>query len=193
MAQLFYQAITDFIFVSDAPEKADIIMIPGGFFPEAAEYAASLFRSGYAPLVLPSGKYSKLTGYFPGEEESEWAYLSGILKRNGVPEEVILREDQATFTWENAIFSRKVLEEKGICVKKAILCCQAFHARRALTYYQQQFPDVTFLVCPVVTRGISADSWFLSKEKTDVVLGELERCGQQFHCFLPVGRPPGKT
>ena len=186
MPDPFYQAITDFIFVQDQPAVSDIIFLPGGYYPQAAQKAASLYHEGYAPLILPSGKYIKNTGYFPGEEDSEWAYLAGILKQNGVPESAILQEEEATFTWENAIFSRQVLERAGIEIHQAILCVQAFHARRALTYYQQQFPDVHFLVCPVVTKGIAADNWYLSPEKTDIVLGELERCGTQFHCFLPL-------
>ena len=35
-----------------------------------------------------------------------------------------------------------------------------------------------------MTRGISRDNWFLDGEKIDVVLGELERCGSQFHEIL---------
>ena len=66
--------------------------------------------------------------------------------------------------------------------------CQAFHARRAFTYYKQQFPDTQILVCPVITRGITRENWFLDEEKTKTVLGELSRCGGQFSCMLPLGK-----
>ena len=36
------QDISDFIFVSDPPVDADIIMVPGGSYPEPAEVAAQL-------------------------------------------------------------------------------------------------------------------------------------------------------
>ena len=191
MPAKFYQGITDFIFVEDAPVRSDVIFIPGGNYPEAAMHAARLYHEGWAPLLLPSGKYAKLTGHFVPPEgvreyETEWEYLRDILLSCDVPESAILREDQATFTWENAIQSRKVLENAGVTVRRAIISCQAFHARRCLMYYQEQFPDTEFVVCPVVTKGISKDNWFLDQAKTDVVLGELERCGIQFHCVLPV-------
>lgn len=218
----FYDYITDFIFVDDQPEKADIIFVPGGPYPDSARYAAKLYLQGYAPYIMPSGKYSilkeklelsdaqwkelldgrtkscdvKLTlcenrnkevketdrkAELEKELRTESDYLCEIMKQSGVPEAALIRENQAAYTYENAVYSRKKLKELGISVKKAILCCQAFHARRSLLYYQEQFPDVTFLVCPVVTKGISRDTWYQSEEGIDTVLGEMERCGSQFH------------
>ena len=178
----FYQPITDFIFVEHAPQRSDIIFVPGGNYPEAAIHAAQLYRDGYAPYVMPSGKYSILKGALEREGyETECAYLSSVLREHGVPEQAILGEAQATYTYENAIYSRKKLQELGRTVRRAILCCQAFHARRSLLYYQEQFPDTEFLVCPVVTRGISRETWPRSEEGIRTVLGEVERCGTQFH------------
>lgn len=186
MQEPFYQGITDFIFMNDDPEKSDVIFLPGGHYPQGAVRAAQLYREGFAPLILPSGRFSKPVGVFEGEEGTEWKYLQTILLEQGIPENAILKEDRATFTWENAIFSRQVLEELNISVRKALLVCQAFHARRAYTYYKQQFPETRILVCPVITKDITKDNWFLDEDKTRVVLGELSRCGQQFDCMLPV-------
>ena len=105
----------------------------------------------------------------------------------------ILEERRATYTYENAIFSRRVTDAMGLTVERAILCPQACHARRALLYYEVLYPDTEFFVCPAVTRGISRDNWFLEDEKIDVVLGEMERCGSQFHEILrEYGKGDGK-
>lgn len=56
--------ISNFIFVKDKPQKADIIFIPGGSYPEIAEEAARLWHEGYSNIILPSGKYSVKRGYF---------------------------------------------------------------------------------------------------------------------------------
>ena len=69
---------------------------------------------------------------------------------------------------------------RRIGCRRIILVCQAFHARRSLMYFQLVFPEVEFLVCPVVTREISRDNWFLDEKKIGVVMGEVERCGTQF-------------
>lgn len=181
----FIEDMTEFIFVEDKPEKADIIFIPGGNQGALAVRAARLYQEGYAPWVLPSGRFSKPIGRctIPGYK-TEWEFLRDILLEQGVPEEAILEEREATFTYENAIYSRKVTDTLGLTIKRAILCPQASHARRALLYYEILYPDAKFFVCPTVTRGISRENWFLEDEKIDVVLGELERCGSQFHEIL---------
>lgn len=194
MEKRFFDCITDFIFLEHEPERADVIFVPGGDHPDGARRAAALFAKGYAPYVLPSGRFSKLRGYFskPGEDgdkadpdhETEWEYLRDILLENGVPESAILREDRATFTWENAIYSRRLLDSMNYDVKKAIIVCQAFHARRCSMYYQEQFPKTELLICPVETKGITRDNWYLDDDRIDVVLGEVERCGNQFHEIL---------
>lgn len=183
----FAEDITDFIFVENEPEKADIIFIPGGDQGALAVTAAGLYKEGYAPCVLPSGRFSKPVGHcrIPGyEKRTEWDFLHDILAGEGVPEAAILEEKEATYTYENAIYSRRVTDSLGLSIKKAILCPQACHARRALLYYKVCFPETEFLVCPTVTREISRDNWFLDDQKIDVVLGELEKCGSQFHEIL---------
>ena len=183
----FYDWITEFIFVEHQPQQADIIFVPGGNYPDAAQYAAKLYQEGWAPYVMPSGRYSIVRGKFELPDgtdagfRTEWEYLKDILVQGAVPDQAILREDQATYTYENAIYSRKRIEKLGISVKRAILCCQAFHARRSLMYYKEQFPETEFLVCPVVTKGISRDNWFRTENGIDTVLGEVERSGAQFH------------
>lgn len=54
--------ITEFIFVEDKPQKADIIFLPGGSFPEQGEYAVKLYKDGYADKLLPSGGVSVKSG-----------------------------------------------------------------------------------------------------------------------------------
>ena len=189
-AERFIRAVTDFVFVQDAPEKADVIFVPGSRKIEHAVRAAELYHTGYAPYVMPSGRYATTYGAFrgvperyradyPDEYETEWAFLRAVLMKHGVPESAILREDRATYTWENAQFSRDVLQQQGIPVSTAILSCHAFHARRALLYYQAAMPQVRFLVCPVATPGYTRDDWFLTEKGRARVMGEVQRLGSQ--------------
>ena len=186
--------ITDFIFLEDAPQKADVIFIPGNGHAEPSELAAQLYREGYAPLVLPSGRHaigsSGFVGQksgsrvYDGEFETEWAYMRHILIENGVPESAILREDEATYTYQNAINSRKRTDSEGISVRRAILCCMPVHARRARMYYETLFPDAELFVCPVKDADITRENWMREPAGIDRVLGEMERCGGQFHDIL---------
>ena len=178
----FLEEMTNFIFLQDEPQKADVIFLPGSEEGVLAKTAAKLYLEGYAPLIIPSGKYAKWTGHSMVDQfETESDHFAHLLMEEGVPEEAILKEREATYTYQNAINTRKLLDERGIVVKRALLCCQAYHARRSKLYYQVLFPDTEILVIPTITKGITRDNWFKSREKSEIVLGEIERCGSQFH------------
>ena len=190
----FLKKTEDFVFVEDKPEKADVIFVPGNGFPQMAERAAQLYREGYAPYILPSGKYSITMGKFvgvqsrrenyDGDYETEWEFLKNVLMKNGVPKEAILRENQATFTYENAIYSRQVTDGKGIQVKNAILCCKTYHARRSLMYYQLLYPEAKILVCPACPDGITRENWRETEAGVEAVTGEVDRIIRQFCLML---------
>jgi hypothetical protein len=173
-----YKAITDFIFIEDPPQKADIILIPGGSKPQLMERACLLYLDGFAPLLLPSGGKNKALV----NHVTEWDYFLEIAKEKGVPEEVILKEDKATNTYENALYSKKAIEDKGIRIKKALLVCKSFHARRALLTYQAWFTnEIEYIICPVIDeREIKKDNWYLDQNKTLKVMSEVEKIGKYF-------------
>ena len=190
----FREEITKYIFAEDVLQKADIILVPGNAYPQNAERAAALYRQGYAPYILPSGKYSTLVGHFAGvldqadrynkEYKTEWEFLKDVLVKNGVDESAILKEDQATFTWENARFSREVTDKAEIEIKKALLCCKNYHARRSLMYYQRAYPEVEFRVCPCCVDGVTKENWMNSEESIQSVLGEAQRIVTQFSLMM---------
>ena len=166
--------IATFIFVADEPEKVDAIFLPGGSHPEPPEYAAELYRKGYAKWLIPSGGLSVKRDKWPGVRskadiysgnyQSDCEFFTDVLLKNGVP----------------AFLSRKAVDERGIDIKTALIVCKAFHARRCLMLYQMAFPDVDIKVCPVHCYNITKDNWHDSETGIDRVLGELARCGNQF-------------
>ena len=190
----FLNHAEEFIFAENQPEKADIIFVPGNGFPEMAEKAARLYKEGYAPYVLPSGRYSITMGRFVGVQskkdvynedyETECEFLKSVLMKNGVPKSAILLEDQATFTYENAIFSKQVTDLHKIKVNKAILCCKTYHARRSLMYYQLLYPDAEILVCPACPDGITQENWRDTEAGVEAVTGEIDRIIKQFCLML---------
>jgi len=189
--------ISNFIFVEDVLEKADAILIPGGSYPELPERAAEMFRLGYAKYIVPAGGFSVKLGYFPGPKskaekynknyETECDFYTDILIRNGVDAKCIILEDKSRFTEENALFTKAVLDEHGITLKKAIICCKAFHARRCLMFYQFVFPHTEFIIAPVSEisgLNITRDNWYKDEIGLSKVQGELARLGTQFGRYL---------
>ncbi|HCT90922.1 MAG TPA: hypothetical protein DF613_06015 [Lachnospiraceae bacterium] len=193
MNQRFLDMYTDYIFVEHPPAKADILFIPGSNVAALGEHAADLWRKGYSPVVVPSGRYSILTGHFagvqdepkryPGPYGTEAEFLTDVLVKNGVDPEAVWPEPEATYTYENAIYSRRLTDARNLTVRKAILCCRPYHARRALLYYQLLYPECEFLVCPCKS-DVTAANWYITKEGMELVLGEMERCGKQFHKIM---------
>lgn len=191
----FLKEIEEFVFVEDSPEKADVIFVPGNGYPQMAERAARLYKENYAPYVLPSGKYSVTKSCFSGvlakkekykgEFLTEWEFLKSVLLENGVSEQAILREEKATFTYENAMYSRKVTDEAGIVVRRGILCCKAYHARRCKMYYQRAYPETEFLVCTSDVDGVTRENWNNTEEGIQTVMGEVERIIRQFSLLMP--------
>lgn len=194
MYQDFLKQVEEFIFVEDEPKKADIIFVPGNGYPQNAEQAARLYHAGLAPYILPSGRYSITTGAFSGalakEEqyrgvyETEWEFMKAVLQKNGVPETAILKEDEATYTYENALFSRKVTDRQKLSVRTALLCCKNYHARRALMYYQKVFPETDIRVCPSCVDGIDRNNWRGSEKGIEEVTKEITRIIHQFSVLM---------
>lgn len=182
--------ISNFIFVSDAPETVDAIFLPGGSYPEPPEYAAELYRKKYAKWLIPSGGVSVKRDKWPGvhakadryngDYQSDCEFFTDVLIQNGVPADAIIGENLSGHTRDNAFLSRKAVDEKGIEIKTALIVCKAFHARRCLMLYQMAFPDAAIKVCPVHCFNITKENWYKSEQGIDRVLGELARCGNQF-------------
>ena len=175
-------AITDFLFVENQPQKADIILVLGGSRPQLMEKACTLFNEGWANYILPSGgKNNSLPEY-----DTEWDYFLEISKKYNIPEEKIIKEDKAKNTFENARFSKRVLEEKGLEITKAILVCKAFHARRALLTYRTEFnKNIEYFVCPIIDeRNITRDNWYLDQDKIERTMSEVERIGKYFAAHI---------
>lgn len=187
--------ITNFIFIRDELRPSDIIFIPGGSHPALGEYAADLYKKGYAKILMPSGGVSIKTGKFGGVKSnkekynrnytSECEFLADVLMKNGVPEKAILFEYAASYTKENACFSRNLADKSCIDVKRAIICCKNFHARRALLCYQFAFPQTEFIMHPVPyfegNIEIASHNWFETKNGIHRVLEEIQKIGIQFN------------
>ena len=178
-----FDCISEFIFVETDVEKSDVILIPGASQPQLMEKAAELYNRGFAKYILPSGGVNpKLIHH-----ESEWEYLKTIGIKLGVPENVILREDKAQNTFENAQFSWNFLQSLNIPIRNVILVCKAYHSRRALLTYRTIFPlNINFYISPVIDkRGITKDNWFQNEGSISIVMSEVVKIGNYFRDKIP--------
>jgi uncharacterized SAM-binding protein YcdF (DUF218 family) len=94
----------------------------------------------------------------------------------GVPRDRILVEARSTNTGENVAFSRRLLEEKGLCWRKAIAVQKPYMERRTFATFRQRWPELEVVVTsPQVafeeypTAGIRKD------DVIHIMVGDLQR------------------
>lgn len=71
------------------------------------ERAARLYLDGELELLIPTGGM----GDYPPREA---VLMTNILRREGVPQEAVLLEDEAINTWDSALRIEELVRERGI-------------------------------------------------------------------------------
>jgi uncharacterized SAM-binding protein YcdF (DUF218 family) len=115
------------------PVTADVIVVLGGGWNERPERGAELFREQAAPRVIITGRGDCETNYM-------------VLLAAGVPQEAIEKECESRSTKENALFTARMLREKG--ARRAILVTTWYHSRRSLACFRHYAPDIEFYSRP---------------------------------------------
>ncbi|MDP2965841.1 MAG: YdcF family protein [Pelolinea sp.] len=96
-------------------------------------YAAQLYKDGKAPLILLSGGeiiWLNDGSATPAED------MAQMLTSLGVPTEALIIEDRSRNTYENALYAKELLAEKGI--NKILLVTSAMHMPRAVALFEAQ-------------------------------------------------------
>lgn len=154
-------------------EKADAIIAFGSHDPRVGTYAAKLFLEGWAPLLVMSGGIGRLTETW---NKTEAELFSEAAIRLGVPKDKILVENKSTNSQENILFTKALLDEKNIRVKKVILVQKPYMERRALATFQKQFPEIAAIV---TSPPLSYEEYDLAGrppgEKIHILVGDTQR------------------
>ena len=138
------QVIWDYLGMHQIPEKADVIVGFGNFNTNIARRAAELYLQGLAPVVLFTGGLGRNTeGLLP---EPEAVRFARVAMEFGVPVEAILLEPDSTNTAENILFTRRLLEEKGIPHDRILGVHQPFMERRITAAMGVYWPEQAFYV-----------------------------------------------
>lgn len=94
-------------------------------------YAAKLYKEEKAPLIILSG--GRIQWF--GQDNSEAQDMAEILELMGIPTEAIIQEGNSFNTYQNAIYTQKILEEKEI--NSILLVTSAFHMPRSLAIFRR--------------------------------------------------------
>ncbi len=95
-------------------------------------YAAKLYKDGVAPLIILTG--GRIQWY--GGESSEARSMATILELMGIPRDVMVLESRSLNTYENAVYTKEILNQKNI--KQILLVTSATHMPRSLAIFKKQ-------------------------------------------------------
>lgn len=115
-----------------APTDAGIILgaalwgdVPSPGLRERLELGRTLYEEGQIKRIIVTGGLDT-----PQSRLTEAEGMRNYLVEQGVPEEHILLENQATDTLENLVFSQRVMEEENL--ESATIITHDYHGMRAL-------------------------------------------------------------
>ena len=111
------------------------------YFNKAADriaMAVHLYKIGKVNKILISGGYGTISK--SGTRESET--LSEYLLMLGIPKSDIIQEKEADNTYQNALYTKKIIE-KNYANQKCILITSAFHMRRSMRCTEKVGLDCT--------------------------------------------------
>lgn len=115
---IFFLEAGHILIVNQTPKRADIIIVLSGG-KERVQKAAKLYNDGYAPYVLLSNSKEIISSAGNMVQTS-----IGF----GIPAEVILTENEALSTYQNAKLTHTIMEENNF--NSAIVVSSDYHMRR---------------------------------------------------------------
>ena len=172
------QILWDYMHMGMAPQKADCIVGFGNLNLPVAARAAELYLQGFAPKLLFTGGLGRNTD--DKWSGSEAARFARVAQEMGVPREDILLEDKSTNTAENILFTRRLLEDRGIDHGRLLGVHQQFMERRIYAAMKRHWPEVEFIVTSPETTvqaylDFMASQGMREHSAIEVIVGDFQR------------------
>lgn len=135
--------------VAEYPQVDTIVALGGGLQPpfpprlyvdmnsatDRYLHAARLYHAQRSTLIILSGGNVFAQSGFEGEAY----YAAQLMQEWGVPAAAIVVEDKSRNTYENALFTKKILADRNL--KQILLVTSALHMRRALATFNSMGID----------------------------------------------------
>lgn len=155
-----YVAAPWILSVERIPAQADVIVVLGGETPNRAARAAELFHQQIARHVLISG----------GGDAGQ---IRRRLLEGGVPATAIWLEEDSANTWENAVFSIRLLRRAH--ARKICLVTSWYHSRRSVAVFRSLASELELFSAP------AAEDWVryrdVNRRRVKALMEEYSKLG----------------
>jgi uncharacterized SAM-binding protein YcdF (DUF218 family) len=144
-----------------------------------AERAAQLWLEGWAPLLVFAGGLGVITRNFWSEPEAD--QFARIAVALGVPEDRILTENRSTNTGENVLFTRRMLEGRGLGhLRRFVVVQKPYMERRSFATFRKVWPEADVIV---TSPPAALDEYlercshesFTADDVIGIMVGDLQR------------------
>jgi uncharacterized SAM-binding protein YcdF (DUF218 family) len=168
------QIIWDFDVSLDQVEKAGVILVLGSHDIRVAHRGIELLKSGFAPTIIFSGGFGRLT--HDTWKKSEAETFADEARKAGVSENQIIIEDHSTNTGENIAFTSKLLQERNINPHSFIVVQKPYMLRRTLATFKKQLPEKElFVTAPQLGFTEYPNEQISQDEVIHIMVGDLQR------------------
>lgn len=128
------------LITNEAPQKSDVIIILGGgvdrdihdtgpAVDHRLDKGIELWQNKYANYIIVAGGLVKKTSYTEADKLMEYALA------RGVPASEVVKESRSLNTYENALFSQKIMKQKGW--QTALVTTSDYHTKRACEIFRK--------------------------------------------------------
>src|SRR3989338_3030499 len=158
-------------------EKADCIFVLCSHDLRVADYAATLFLEGWAPVVIFSGGIAHQGELIETPwKKPEAEMFSKRAIQQGVPEDKIIIENKAKNCGENVLFTERMLKEKNLNVNSVIAVQKPYMERRTLATIKVYWPDKKIIVTsPPIDFENYPTKEITKDDVINIMVGDLQR------------------
>ncbi len=142
--QTAIHTLWDYMQMHQTPREADCIIGFGCYNEDVARRAAELYHQGLAPRILFTGALGRNTSSMWRESEAD--RFERIAMEEGVPQSAILKEERATNSGENLIFSHRLLQDLGLPRRRIIGVQKPYMERRLYAAFPIYWPEAEVTV-----------------------------------------------
>lgn len=154
--------------------RSDCILALGSHDTRVAERAVALYHAGWAPLLLFSGGFGRITKGLWAEAEAD--LFARIAVEKGVPPAAILIENRSANTGENIRFVQQMLREKGLDPQSFIVVQKPYMERRSFATFAKVWPQKSFVVTsPQLSFEEYLSTGIPAEQVINSMVGDLQR------------------
>ncbi|MFC3884791.1 YdcF family protein [Bacillus songklensis] len=162
---LVYFYAGKFLVIDEKAKKSDVIIVLSGDRGARIEQGVELYHQGY-------GKYIMISGGTVYDDVTIAQLMKDHAMKLGVPERAIVMEDKADSTYENAVFSRELVQK--LKFRSAIVVSSNYHMRRVKMLFDREYKHghVSLSYASAADPNFNPEHWWSSNKSLMTTITE---------------------